>query len=206
MRERRNQLAELASGQEGFFTAAQAVEAGYSYRLQHLHHHAGNWEKVGHGVYRLPHFPLPTRADLITLSLWSRRRSGEVQAVASHETALSIYELSDVLPAKNHLTVPPGFRKPNPPASVLHRAKLEVGDWKDHGGYRVTTPLRTLCDVAEDALGEDLLHQAVAEAIERGLVRRKALETARPSLSERGRARMQRALENAAHPRFASRP
>ena len=198
MRGRRNQLAEVASAQEGFFTALQARQAGYSYPLQYLHHHAGNWEKVGHGVYRLPHFPLPARADLIALSLWSRRRSGEVQALA-------IYELSDVLPAKNHFTVPPGFRKPAPSASVLHRAKLETGDWRDHGGYRVTTPLRTLCDVAEDALGEDLLHQAVAEAIERGLVRRKALEAALPLLSERGRGRMQRALENAARPRFASR-
>ena len=206
MRDRRNQLAEIASAQDGFFTAAQARQAGYSHRLQHLHHHAGNWEKVGHGVYRLPHFPLPARPDLIALSLWSRRRSGEVQAVASHETALSIHELSDVLPAKHHLTVPPGFRKPTPPGVVLHHGKLTPANWTEHAGYRVATPLRTLCDVAEDSLGEDLFHQAVAEAIERGLVRRKALDAALPALSERGRGRLQRALENSCRPRFASVP
>ena len=206
MRCRRNQLAEIAGAQEGFFTASQARRVGYSYPLQHLHHHAGNWEKVGHGVYRLPHFPLPARSDLIALSLWSRRRSGEVQAVASHETALSIYELSDVLPVKNHLTVPPGFRKPRPPSCVLHRERLEAGEWTEHAVYRVTTPLRTLCDVAEDALGEDLFHQAVAEAIERGLVRRKGLAAALPSLSERGCGRLQRALASAGFPGLAALP
>ena len=30
-----------------------------------------------------------------------------------------------------------------PPGSVLHRAKLEAGDWTDHGGYRVTIRLST---------------------------------------------------------------
>lgn len=206
MRERRNRLAEMAGSQDGLFTASQAVEAGYSYRLQHLHHRAGNWEKIGRGVFRLPHFPLTPRVDLIALSLWSRRRSGEVQAVASHETALSVHELSDVLPAKVHLTVPRGFRKPDPPGCVLHRGQLEPGEWTEHVGFRVTTPLRTLCDVAESHLSEDLLHQAVAQALNRGLARRKALTEALPSLQEHGRARLRRALENAGRSGFAALP
>lgn len=206
MRDRRNRLAEIAADQDGFFTAAQARQAGYSYRLQHLHHHAGNWEKVGHGVFRLPHFPQSPRADLIALSLWSRSRSGEVQAVASHETALAIHELSDVLSAKHHLTVPPGFRKPAPPGCVLHRAALAPSDWTEHTGYRVTTPLRTLCDVAGTLLSEDLLQQAVAEALERGLVRRKALAGALPTLPEHGRERLRRALENVGRSSFAALP
>ena len=126
--------------------------------------------------------------------------------MASHETALSIHELSDVLPARNHLSVPRGFRKPSPPGCVLHRAQLEPRDWTEHTGYRVTTPLRTLGDVAEDQLSEDLLHQAVAEALARGLVRLKALAAALPSLSEHGRERLRRALENAGPSGFAVVP
>ncbi len=41
MRERRNQLAEIAGAQDGFFTAAQARQVGYSHRLQHLHWNGG---------------------------------------------------------------------------------------------------------------------------------------------------------------------
>ena len=206
MRERRNTLAEIASAQDGFFTAPQAMQVGYSYRLQHLHHHAGNWEKVGRGVFRLPHFPLPARPDLIVLSLWSRNRAGEPQAVVSHETALAIYELSDVLPASTSLTVPRSFRKPAPPGCVLHRANLNLGDWAEHTGYRVTTPLRTIQDVAENQLSEHLLQQAVGEAVERGLVRRKVLAAVVPSLAEHGQIRLRRALENASQPGFTSAP
>lgn len=157
-------------------------------------------------MFRLPHFPLPAHPDLIAFSLWSRCRSGEPQAIASHETALSVYELSDVLPARHHLTVPPGFRKPAPPNCVLHRAKLSAADWTEHTGYRVTTPPRTLCDVAEGFLGEELLQQGVTEALARGLARRKVLAAALPSLSEWGSGRLQRALEHAAPSHFVSLP
>ncbi len=73
-------------------------------------------------------------------------------------------------------------------------------------GYRVTTPLRTIQDVAENHLSEHLLQQAVGEALERGLVRRKVLAAVVPSLAEHGRTRLRRALENASQPGFTSVP
>ena len=36
--------------------------------------------------------------------LWSRNRQGEPQGVFSHATALSLHELSDVMPAKLHMS------------------------------------------------------------------------------------------------------
>lgn len=72
--------------------------------------------------------------------------------------------------------------------------------------YRVTTPLCTLRDVAENHLSEHLLQQAVGEALERGLVRRKVLAAVVPMLAEHGQMRLRQALESASQSSFASVP
>jgi predicted transcriptional regulator of viral defense system len=105
-------LYEVASGQGGYFTSAQALAVGYSYRQQHYHARRGNWRKIERGIYRLRDYPPTEREDLIRLTLWSHNQQGEAQAVVSHATALSVHEMSDVMPANIHLTVPKrGFRK-----------------------------------------------------------------------------------------------
>lgn len=102
----RSKLYAIAEGQAGYFTAAQALEVGYSYPAQAYHHKAGHWLRDGWGVYRLAHFPSTPREELVRLRLWNRDRSGANQAVASHETALELYDLSDVMPTDIHLTIP----------------------------------------------------------------------------------------------------
>jgi hypothetical protein len=58
----------------------------------------------------------------------------------------------------------------------------------------VTTPLRTLLDViAEGAIAQELLVQAVDQALRRGVIMRRQLETAR--VSTRARQRLDRVLE-----------
>jgi len=198
--ENKRRLYEIAEAQGGYFTAAQALKAGYAYSQQHFHVARGNWERVERGIFRLPHYPAHAYEDLIRLSLWSRTQQGEPQVVASHETALLLHELSDILPAKIHLTVPPGFRKPTPPGCVIHRATLQPADFEERGGYRVTTPLRTLLDVADSPLSREHLDQAVTEALRRGMVRRVELEAAAEtspvqSRLEQALAAARRALE-----------
>ncbi len=163
----------VATTQGGYFTAKQAGAAGYG--IRHLDYHAktGNFERVGHGLYRLPTIPLYEHDDLIRLSLWSRDRSDRPQAVASHITALELHQLSDVLPTRIHLTVPRSFRKAVPTGAVLHKASVEPEDVQEWTGFRVTSPQRTLLDVATDrSITEEQLDRAVKEAVERGLVRR----------------------------------
>jgi predicted transcriptional regulator of viral defense system len=117
-------------------------------------------------------------AGFVRLMLWSRDRAGVVQAVVSHVSALAAYELSDVLPHEMHVTVPKRFRKKAPDGVVLHRADLMQDDVRERDGYRITTPLRTLLDVAASPLSAEHLEAATMEALERGLVRRRALEEA----------------------------
>jgi len=168
-RENFNGLFEIASSQGGYFTAHQAAEAGYSKRLQHYHRKQGDWLKVGHGVFRLKNFPPGQWEDLIRWSLWSRNQKGEIQATVSHESAAMVYDLADYLPMRVHLTVPHSFRKLGPKGCVLHRGMVQPKDSENRGGFHVTTPFRTLRDLAE--VGErDQLRQAVDEAARRGLI------------------------------------
>lgn len=189
----RFELMGIASEQGGYFTSRQAMGAGYGYRLQHFHCKSGNWIREGRGIFRFSHYPTAERPDLIRLALWSRNQRGETQAVTSHETALAIHELSDVMPSKIHLTVPPGFRKESPKNCVLHLLELRPGDWVSREGYRLTTPLKTLLDVAEDNLSQDDLNEAVAQALARGMVREKYLRQAK--LNPQGKARLDAALK-----------
>ncbi len=166
----------VATTQGGYFTAKQAGAAGYGIRHLDYHTKRGNFERVSHGLYRLPTIPLSEHDDLIRLSLWSRDRSGRPQAVASHDTALELHQLSDVLPTKIHLTVPRSFRKALPAGTVLHKASLEARDIQEWTGFRVTSPQRTLLDVAAgQSISKEQLDRAVQEAVERGLVRRSYL-------------------------------
>jgi predicted transcriptional regulator of viral defense system len=125
-------------------------------------------------------------------SLWSRNQQGVPQAVVSHDTALTVHELSDVMPARIHLTVPAGFRKTIPPGCVLHKARLAPDDVEARDGYQVTTPLRTLLDIADGPLSQEHLDAAVRDALERGLIRRRQLENA--SCPPQARHRLDRAL------------
>jgi predicted transcriptional regulator of viral defense system len=188
---REERLFEVADRQAGYFTARQALEAGYGYPLQHYHRERGHWVPAGHGLFRLRRYPEGENEQLTRLWLWSRSQEGEPQAVASHETALALWGLSDLMPERVHLSVPKGFRKRPPAGVVLHKADLAEGDVEERDGLPVTTPLRTLLDVAGDRrVSPEHLESAAREAVERGLVRRKRLREALPLVEDEERRRI----------------
>lgn len=169
-----NALYEIAEGQQGLFTTRQATQLGFKLGSQHHHVKVGNWIREHRGIYRLARFPQGDQIQLVLWHLWSQNRTGEPQGVYSHQTALSIYELSDVMPAKLHLTVPPTFRRNAaiPKVLVLHRAALKVSDVETRHGFKVTRPFPTIRTLAREAIiSPDLLEQALAEGRRRGLIR-----------------------------------
>ncbi|MBN1978867.1 MAG: hypothetical protein JW918_15825 [Anaerolineae bacterium] len=190
--ENARKLYQIAAAQGGYFTSAQAKQAGYAYSQHHFHISRGNWLKIDRGLFRLRDFPPGEREDLIRWSLWSRNQKSEPQAVVSHDTALTVHNLSDVMPDRVHLTVPKRFRKEVPRGCVLHKANMAPESIEPRIGYRVTTPLRTLLDVAESPLSQEHLDKAVRDALERGLVRRRLLET--EPCSSKARRRLNQAL------------
>ncbi|MGH7847707.1 MAG: nucleotidyltransferase domain-containing protein [Candidatus Binatia bacterium] len=168
--EKSHRLFEVAESQQGYFTSADAKRLGYDYPHQHFHVKQGNWIRVDHGIYRLKKFPAAEHEDLMRWWLWSRKKG-----VISHETAASLYELGDLLPSKIHLTVPLDFRKRPAKSLVLHKANLSALEIEKRDDLPVTTPLRTILDLARSHLDDERLSAVAKDAIKKGLVRRKEL-------------------------------
>jgi predicted transcriptional regulator of viral defense system len=186
-REAAKRLYEIAEAQEGFFTTKQAKAAGFAENTHPYHVQAGNWIHERRGIYRLSRFPRGERPDLMLWSLWSKNRGEAAQGVYSHQTALSLHDLSDVMPAKLHMTVPRSFRRNSkiPHVLVLHFADLPQSDIGAAHGVRVTNPMRTILDLL--ASGEVPLvtvRQAVREALRQGLIRRGEIAEARRHLAD----------------------
>src|SRR5215469_11485184 len=166
-------LFETAKLQYGFFTTKQAKAAGFAENTHPYHVQAGNWIREHRGIYRLMLFPTPDRPDLVLWSLWSRNRKEEVDGIYSHQTALSLHELSDLNPAKLHMTVPKHFRRNSeiPGILVIHYADLVDEDVQTAQGFKHTRPLRTILDLIEaDSVERTILRQALRHALHRGLI------------------------------------
>lgn len=156
-------LYSIAEDQAGYFTAEQASEAGYSYeRLSDLTSR-GKFERTQHAIYRLQHFPASRFEDLFVAQL-----RGGPDSVISHDSALAVYELSDHMPSRVHLIIPrTGSRRRE--GIQLHTNKLSVDEVMMWEGLRITTPARTIADVIYSGLDQDLVRQAVEDALRRGL-------------------------------------
>lgn len=180
-------LFDRAAGQEGLFSTAQAAAAGYSPQLLQKHLRAGRAQRVRRGVYRLVHFPPGEHEDLVAVWLWADRAG-----VFSHETALSLHGLSDVLPARVHLSVPSAWsrrrlRVPQGVVLVYSDVPKEERTWV--GPVLVTAVRRTLADCIAAGVAPDLMEQAVKQAAARGLVPRAELaRLTRPGRATEGKA------------------
>jgi len=177
-------LYEIAAAQEGLFTTRQAASAGYSLPLLAHHQKAGRITRVRRGIYRLIHFPHGEHEELVTAWLWTEGKS-----VISHQTALSLQGLSDVLPAQIHLTVPPAWRQLRfriPAGFVLHHADVPSRERSWIDAVPVTSIRRTLSDCARAGLSPDLLRQAAKQALTRGLVAKTELRDVEKALKPFG--------------------
>lgn len=168
-----------AESQQGLFTAKQAEKAGFVPNNHAYHVNTGSWIREERGVYRLALFPISREQQLVTYALWSHNRKGEPQGVYSHETALSIYELSDVMPSKLHMSVPRRFRRSSdtPEILILHHNDLSKKDIKQSRGFLITTPIKTIQDIIEtQTTSFEIIEQAILEALKRGLVLRSEIK------------------------------
>ncbi|MBS0647932.1 MAG: type IV toxin-antitoxin system AbiEi family antitoxin domain-containing protein [Verrucomicrobia bacterium] len=170
---RQDDLFEVADRQRGYFTSQQAEECGFSRSNFHFKLRSGEWIKEQRGIYRLARYPVSERPELVLWTLWSRDKKGSPQGVWSHETALDIHDLSDIMPAKMHLSVPTRFRRRSeiPKNLHLHFIDLIEPDIETRQGFKVTTPLRTLIDIInEGTVPQEQVIQAIQEALQRGLI------------------------------------
>jgi predicted transcriptional regulator of viral defense system len=158
-----NKLYEMAESQAGYFTASQAREAGFTWERLSTNVKNKKFQRITPGVYRLIHFPASAYEDLFVSWL----KAG-INSVISHESALAFYDLSDVLPAEVHVTIPRTASRRHR-GIRLHTNRLGRGDVTHREGLPVTTPARTIIDTATGHLAEELVIQSVREGIRRGM-------------------------------------
>jgi predicted transcriptional regulator of viral defense system len=177
-------LYDVAAAQEGLFTTRQAAAAGYSDPLLAHHQKAGRITRIRRGIYRLVHFPAGEHEELMAAWLWTGST-----AVISHQSALSLHELSDVLPAQVHLTLPTSWQQRRlrvPQGVVLHFADVGAKERTWTGSVPSTSVRRTLSDCAQSGLTPDLLRQAARQALTRGLVTKADLKEVEKTLKPYG--------------------
>jgi predicted transcriptional regulator of viral defense system len=160
-------LHRLAYSQEGLFTARQAQKRGYSAQLLAHHARTGRFARVRRGLYRLSDYPTGEHEEIRAAWL----AAGMERAVVSHESALVLHELSDVLPNTVHLLVSREHRGIRPPAGVtLHTTSAAIPDDETttRNGIRVSTPSRAIIDAASSGTAPEQIQMATRQALEQG--------------------------------------
>ncbi len=192
-------LFELAATQAGHFTAAQAHELGYSARSLVHHVGAGHFERIGRGFYRLVGTPADPHEDIVAAWLRFAPRG----AVVSHDTALALYDLAPARPHGIHLTLPRErrLRTARPATAVtLHTTTVPLrrDEVTNRFGVELTSPARTIADVADLGTDPSVVIEATARALATGLVSSNELRTAVRRRAARVRQLVARAIEDAA--------
>ena len=157
---------------------------GYSTYLLQKHILTNHMTQPQQKIYRLVHFPVGEHEELVTAWLWS-----DQAGVISHQTALSLHGLSDVLPAQVHLTLPAAWHRRRfrvPAGVVLHHADVAPEERSWFGPVPATSAGRTLSDCARSGLSPELLRQAAQQAFRRGLVTRRELADVETALEAFG--------------------
>ncbi|MBJ7348662.1 MAG: type IV toxin-antitoxin system AbiEi family antitoxin domain-containing protein [Thermoleophilaceae bacterium] len=156
-----------AYDQYGYFDTSQAREHGVSSQLLAHHVGRGRFERIRRGLYKISGFPTDEYDQM--RKLWMA--VGRKTAVLSHQSALSVYELSDQIPDAVHLLVARrqrGLRRPE--GSVIHTrpdGQPITVVWRS--GLPLTTVARTLVDV-HGLLQPEQWSMTVHQAVSRGLV------------------------------------
>jgi predicted transcriptional regulator of viral defense system len=158
-------LLEAAAAQHGYFTTEQAAEHGISRRALSWRARSGSAERIAQGLYRLPHWPPDPSDELYAL-----------QAIApfgtfSHDTALTLLGLTDIIPSTIHFTIPETSRLRSRPGVTLHRSRHgATTDRTLRDGLWLSTALRALLDAARDGADPDQLVSAARDARARAML------------------------------------
>lgn len=168
-----NNLFDLVQIQNGYFTAKQAIICGYKNKNFPYYVKKGYWIPIIRGIYRLKKFPPSQEEEYVLWSLWIGLQEENPIGVYSHITALNYYEISEVVPSKMDITLPPNYRTTRKFPGVLRvfREKLSKKDVNRIGSFSVTTPEKTLIDLAKhEMMDRDQFARCVLLAYKKGYI------------------------------------
>ena len=170
-------LRDLAAEHGGLFTASEAEQAGIARVLVVQLAHRGRLDRVAQGLYRFPGWPTTPLQQFHEAVLWPRAHRELKYALVSHDSALELYNLTQLNPGVIHVTLPPKTRisREWPTWLRLHFADVAENDRAWEQGIPIVSVPRAIEDIAP-VHGIDLLHRAVSEAREKRLLREDELQ------------------------------
>lgn len=180
------ELAEVANEQYGFLTPEDARGLDIDPINLVRMFQRGHLERRSTGVYRMRLTPPSPLDAYMEATLWPGRG---VRGVLSDETALALYGLSDVNPAKIDLTVPRAhrIRRNIPSVYRIHHEDLPEGDVTSYEGIPIVTPARAIRQSHASHVGPALVGQAIDQGERNGrLSRREAAQLRRELGVKRG--------------------
>jgi predicted transcriptional regulator of viral defense system len=186
-------LFDVASTQMGYFTTAQARGCGFTWDLLTWHVKKGRYSRIRRGLYRLRDYPSSPHED--AMAAWL---SLGPDAVVTHESALELLGLGTAIPDSVHVTVPRSRRyAPRLPGVTIHTTVRPITprDRTEREGIPITSPARTIVDVAAANIGPEQVEMAVMQALERALTTREELETQARASDTRVQKLIARALQ-----------
>lgn len=177
-------LADLAEAQEGLVTTRQAEAHAVPRRDLSRLVQAGGYEHIGHGVYRVAGVPRPRLLELRVA--WLQLAPGTSvdqrtasDGVVSHTSAALVHDVGLLDPRTHEFTVPgPRRLRSRRDDVVIHSAPLPDNDATWHDGLLVTTPRRTVADLASARTDGDHLAGVVSDILSARLARRDHLAAA----------------------------
>lgn len=158
---------EVAEGQYGLVTRAQALDEGVPPATLNRRLSTRRWRAVRPAVYLVFRHPNSWLQDLMAACLWAGLGS-----FASHRAAAVVWELRGIQMDVLEIITPSRVRAPD---VVVHRLELTRDEITVHRGIPVTTPTRTLLDLA-GVVEPHVLEVAFDDALRRGLTHVDLLE------------------------------
>lgn len=161
------ELFDIAADQFGFVTSHDISDLGGSDQVLVDMERHGHLDRQARGLYRFRSFPASDRDELMAATLWPKRLG-----VISHDSALDLWNLCDVNPAKIHLTVPKAarIRREVPMNYAVHVRDLDPTEVSNVDCIAAVTPKRAILDGIDRHLDGRLIRQAVETAQRRGLL------------------------------------
>jgi very-short-patch-repair endonuclease len=182
----------VAGGQFGVISRTQALAAGLTSAAISRRVREGLWERQLPNVYRIVGAPESGRQAALAGALWAG-----AGALVSHATAGVLWGIEGIRARRVEVWVP-SERRPRSVSVVVHRgSRLDRADRTRLGPIPITTPIRTLVDLA-GRLEDDRLLAAMEDVFRRKLGTPQSLRARLRALRGSGRAgggRLERLLD-----------
>jgi len=162
----------IAAAQGGYLTARQAARVGCDGAAIRAGLNRGALVRVHGNLIRVANWPI---GPLDEYAKWCALFEGA--AVVSHQSAAELYGLGRLRPRFVHLT------SARPAPSGLGQVAVRRGHFTSDeialaGTFGVTTPVRTILDLADTGISQHALDEVVGDALAIGRVEQVHLATA----------------------------